>query len=159
MQRAALVIGAFALAAPAVAQGGGQARWEAEARGLLAPCAAAAPAIAERVCAAEQAGFVEDYVQALAGSFPALRNTAYMLAPSVGALPAADPRRLVRADPVQGCAWWLVAIGSGDASGTSSDARNARTACDRLPAEEQAMARARAVRIRGDIDAARLGGG
>ena len=80
--------------------------------------------------------------KALKGDYQAQRNLAYTYATS------SDPHV---ANPMLGCAWYQLILLSGSQKIHEGDIGNAKVYCDKLPAEQRAVATQQAERLRREI--------
>jgi len=136
MRRTLIALTCLAIALPAMAQGPRSPR-QAEAERYLASCAGLGGDDA-RWCDINRAEFVTAYRRAHAGEYQAQRNVAYLLRGSAAG---------VAANHVEACAWRLLIVAQGHQQVDASDTANVRFDCGRLNAQDQALARTRALAL------------
>lgn len=140
-----IVAALVALSMPAWAQSPPSAtddRIQREAETFLRPCDSLSGDDA-RWCALNRRNFVTAHRRAFAGDYNAQRNVAFMLR---GSTPG------VSANHIESCAWRLIINVQGHPQADGSDTANLRFDCGRLNAQQQAIARNRALALTQQVD-------
>lgn len=120
-----LIIAALLVAAPAAAQNAADYELGCEA--------------SDKLCNASRQDFRKWYPLAWRGDYQGQRNVAFCLRDGCDGA--------VRTNPITGCAWRMVIVGSGSPKVDTSDTLNLKTDCSRLDAVEREAATAQAARM------------